>query len=74
MATTETRSKCSTGAFCRLLAVAPYLFLLAGRLMGTFYKPAVRDELTDIRKALNVINLVENRKREDESEARPGLS
>ena len=45
-------------------------FLLAGRLMGTLYKPAVRDKLPYIRKTMDVINLVENRKGEDESEAR----
>ena len=70
MATTETRSKCSTGAFCRLLAVAPYLFLLPCWLMGTLYKPAVRDKLSDIWKTMDVINLVKNCKGEDEAESR----
>ena len=69
MATTETRSK-PVSQVLPANAVAPYLFFLTGRLMGTLYKPAVRDELTYIGEAMDVINLVKNRKGEYKAEAR----
>ena len=39
-------------------------------IMGTLYKPVVRDKLSDIWKTMDVINLVKNCKWEDKDESR----